>query len=653
MPENPEQTKPAGHRREFLFDCLHLITLVGFAVAQPLLEVLKQGATFFVARDSEAVDILVLGIGLALLLPLPLMLIEGVFALAGRFVRRSLHLLFVAALAALALLPLLKRVDDAGGWIVPAAMVGGAIIAFGYVRLGPIRSLLTALSPAPVLFVAMFFFHPPISKLLGMGTEEEVRVIASDSNTPVVMLVLDEFPITSLVTEDWAIDAELFPNFARLASKSTWFRNASANHNSTELAVPAILTGMMPTEPERLPIEADHPRNLFKLLSGSHRLNVWETQTGLSGSDSNAEFGPAFPFRNRMTSLADDLIVVYAHIVLPAELAVKLPPIETNWGGFRGGDPDDLGTTAEKQTTGAVEKKEKPEVGKSTKPHGAKRSFKSRTDVARGFIESLEASERPTLNFLHILLPHSPWKSLPTGQHYTYKDRRSPGRTKKNVWGEDESLTALAYQRHLLQLGHLDSLLGELIDRLEEQGMYERSLFVLTADHGCCFRPNEPVRGAHGSMTSVRDILHIPFFVKRPYQEEGGVSDRDVQAVDTLPTIADALDIELTWELDGRSAFDSSSPARSEKVIYYRALGTKPLVVPSTMPSDWPPLDRKLELFGSQPGWAGVYAMGSSPESSVAQRANSRRCQPCKRRWKWSTRSASIRWTRKRTPFPR
>src|SRR5215204_6513879 len=63
---------------------------------------------------------------------------------------------------------------------------------------------------------------------------------------PIVVVVFDEFPTDSLTVPGGALDGERYPNFARLAATSTWFRNASTVYDSTFKAVPAILDGQRP-----------------------------------------------------------------------------------------------------------------------------------------------------------------------------------------------------------------------------------------------------------------------------------------------------------------------------------------------------------------------------------------------------------------------
>ena len=82
---------------------------------------------------------------------------------------------------------------------------------------------------------------------------------------PVVMLVMDEFPVDALLRADGNIDAKRFPNFAELAQTGTWYRNASTVHDSTTKAIPAILDGKLPRAATR-PTFLGHPRSVYDLF---------------------------------------------------------------------------------------------------------------------------------------------------------------------------------------------------------------------------------------------------------------------------------------------------------------------------------------------------------------------------------------------------
>ena len=113
------------------------------------------------------------------------------------------------------------------------------------------RSFLTVLAPAPLVFLVLFLFASPVSEFV-LPDEAEARA-ASTSSEQVVLLVFDELTSTSLLDERMEVDAERYPNFAALAEDSTWFRNAATVDAWTVNAVPTILTGVYP-EHGRLPI---------------------------------------------------------------------------------------------------------------------------------------------------------------------------------------------------------------------------------------------------------------------------------------------------------------------------------------------------------------------------------------------------------------
>jgi hypothetical protein len=82
---------------------------------------------------------------------------------------------------------------------------------------------------------------------------------------PVVVLIFDEFPTESLLGPDGKIDAERYPNFARLASISTWFRNSTTVYDATPRAVPAIMDARLPFKGER-PDTRDHRHSVYTLF---------------------------------------------------------------------------------------------------------------------------------------------------------------------------------------------------------------------------------------------------------------------------------------------------------------------------------------------------------------------------------------------------
>jgi hypothetical protein len=82
---------------------------------------------------------------------------------------------------------------------------------------------------------------------------------------PVIVVIFDEFPTDDLLRPDGKIDAQRFPNFARLAEMSTWFPNAYTVYDSTFKAVPGILDATLP-ERGTAPDVRDHQPSVYHLM---------------------------------------------------------------------------------------------------------------------------------------------------------------------------------------------------------------------------------------------------------------------------------------------------------------------------------------------------------------------------------------------------
>jgi hypothetical protein len=558
------QTK---RKREFLSDALHIFTLFGFALAQPLFAPLSENATFFVAQYSRPVDIVSLVIFLCVLVPAFFVLLEAAAGLLGLRCRKGFHHFFAACLVAAAALPVLKRLPGAPGIALVALSAAlGALFAVAYVRFGKVRFYLTLISPSILLFPALFLFNSPVHKLVfpekaPLPTHGEIH-----SDIPVVMVVFDEMPVTSLMDEDRLIDPFRYPNFAALAGDSTWYRNATTVGDGTDLAVPAILTGMYP-DPDLLPSSFDYPQNLFTLLGDAYNLNVREHTTHMC-PEHLCKSIVSHKFTKRMFFLLTDVAVIYANIIIPKDLYGQLPGIANKWNNFN----DD------------------------------KAGIIDRVVIFKQFTDSIKPNKKPTLNFLHVSFPHRPFKYLPSGKHYTTMMTAS-----LTTWSDDEFAVTMELQHHLLQLGYADKLLGELLEKLKGIDLYDRSLIVVTADHGISFRAGGHPRSI--SSTTYQDIIPVPLIIKKPFQKAPVVDDRNVESVDILPTLADFLDAKVPWETDGHSMLSPSFTERKMKVAYSKKKKDKFVFGPS-IDEKYDTLKRKLNLFGSGSEPDGLYKIG-------------------------------------------
>jgi len=511
---------------------LHLAGLWALAFAQPLFDLLGRNAEFFVARGSTTGDILLLAFGYALAPPLlGAGLVWGLGRIRPQFGWGAM-LVLVALIVAAFLLPPAGDVLGGSALAIPVALLGGAGAAALYARASGVRTFVTVLTPAPVIVLLLFLLFSPVRGLLFGSAAGSAVAGPSRSTVPIVHVVLDELPQSTLADADGSIDAELFPNFARLARESTWYRNATTVNDLTAAAVPAQLTGEQP-RPNSLPTTRDHPRSLFTLFERSHELTVIEPITALCPERLCGDVRPAA--LDRLRSLESDLEIVVAHLLLPADLRERLPAVDRVWEGFEGGSVTDSG---ELQRFGNLRSDVLARL--------------ARDDATAGFeraIGSLERrGSRPPLLFLHSTLPHGPWRYLPDGRRYTTDGYEYPGLGSEG-WTGPQWQVDQGFQRHVLQVQYVDRLLGRLLDALRARDLFDDAVIVVTADHGVAFMTGQPRRPANRANVGV--IAPVPFFVKLPGQRDGRVDDRAVRTIDVLPTIAKAAGVKLPWKADG------------------------------------------------------------------------------------------------------
>lgn len=522
--------------------------ICAFALAQPVFELLASDPTFFVVRRSERIDLWLLVI--ALLLPVPIVL-AGVVWLVTKLSDKAgnaVYLTILAGLVCLITLPLFKTIEswpDTAVWLSAAA--AGALFAGLYSRAHWARQFVSLAAIALLLFPWLFLYQTsaafPAQSALFEGEAK--------STTPVTLLVLDELSSTTLMDPNRQIDAVRYPNLAEFAAQSHWFRNATTVADSTTDAVPAIFTGKFPGKysgsEKPMPINSQMPLNLFTFLHRSHNVNAVESVTWLCHAQICG--GEKTGLAERLSFLLNDTLYIYLQIVLPRQAAKHFPSISQTWAHFNEDNENEVIDQAE--------------MGNEI----LKASLTDDTKKFNAFIDSIvpasESSSRPTANILHIVFPHLPYQHLPSGQKYNSKGREPGLEMVTGAWADDEWAVRQHYQRYLLQLQYLDKLIGRLMNRLKTSGLYDASLIALVSDHGVSFRPGTFRRRL--TPENYTDILPVLFMAKLPFQKNASVTDRNVETIDVLPTIAEGLGLTLPFTVDGNSALSTQRPARKTK----------------------------------------------------------------------------------------
>ena len=336
---------------------------------------------------------------------------------------------------------------------------------------------------------------------------------------------------------------------------STWFRNTTTLSASTTVAVPGDPDRATPKK-GALPIAQDYPNNLFTLLGKRYRMKVDRGADRLCPRRLCKRKQPRTPE-------APLLALLGRARRLPA------PDRAADARAAAACDRRVVGQTSARTPATELERAgdELPKVNLKTFYIGRVQ----RLQPLRGVVPA-PARRPPTLDFLHVLFPHTPWLYLPDGRVRAVASRARPGRTGERWWSAQ--LAEQAWQRHLLQVGYTDRLLGTFIDRLHATGLWDKALVVVTADHGISFRggdlrrdPSKTNLGRPRVHPAVRQAAR-----DRPGPWSSTGTSRRRTSSRRSPSV---LGVKIPWKTTGRSALaggpGSSTVKRAERHAPYAA----------------------------------------------------------------------------------
>ena len=126
-------------------------------------------------------------------------------------------------------------------------------------------------------------------------------------------------------------------------------------------------------------------------------------------------------------------------------------------------------------------------------------------------------------------------------------------------------------------LATIDEDVGTLVEHLRQRGILDRTLLIVTSDHG-------ENLGDHGLMShaySLHDtLLHVPLLIRYPERFPAGLRvPHQVQLTDLFPTVLDVLQLDLPpvrRELQGVSLLAPEPAVPEARLAYAEMLGPHP-----------------------------------------------------------------------------
>jgi arylsulfatase A-like enzyme len=223
---------------------------------------------------------------------------------------------------------------------------------------------------------------------------------------------------------------------------------------------------------------------------------------------------------------------------------------------------------------------------------------RSASSVTQSVISHLKAwsSRQPLFLFAHYFDPHKPFDPpAPYDTMYRWEGAESVSSDKHitvnypcphALSDEHWQLSKQAALGYAGEISYMDHHLGKLLDYVQQKGILDDAILVVTSDHGENFWEHMPYFH-HGTSTH-QTSMHAVCMIRLPDAAHGGtIVNQPLSSIDILPTVLAYLHLPAPDGIDGRP-FDLHNCAASigDRVIYGQATLTSPWKAPAVA-SGW------------------------------------------------------------------
>jgi arylsulfatase A-like enzyme len=379
----------------------------------------------------------------------------------------------------------------------------------------------------------------------------------------VLVLVFDAMSATNLSL--YGYPRHNTPNFERLANRATVFHRHYAGGSFTSPGTASLLTGVYPWTHRAF--------HLYGTVSpDAQELNFFhqfpnETYTKLSFTHNDLVSALLHQFDADIDQLKDiaDLSLYYedflAENVLEKDYTAALQAESVITRGPRGNEvqrPSSvLFSLFFKNWRTETQIRLKKQYEKDF-PLGLPSSNGSRVlykledaiDWVREQVGSYAGQQsQPFAGYFHFLPPHEPYAPRRDFRGM-FKDDFIPPVKPEHFFTQGVSRLKTLPKRRLYDeyIAYADAEFGRLLDTLEEKGLLDNTILVVTADHGEMFE-----RGIleHMTPTLYEPLIHVPLIISRPGQNQRLDVHTPTSCVDVVPTLLKTAGLPIPAGYEG------------------------------------------------------------------------------------------------------
>ena len=207
------------------------VGLWSLAITKPCFDAISSGPETLTQSGAGWIDIAVLILIVAVAIPTMVVAVIGMIWLQSPALNEKLYAGCLGVLAGLIIW------QDLGGIDVVlirygVSLAAGILFAYSYLRFEFIQNFALVLVVAAPVVIFLFVYSYPVKNELSSG-QSPTNLGRASGASPIIVVVLDELSAPYLESSDGQIDEKLYPNFAKLADESTWYRNAFSAADAT------------------------------------------------------------------------------------------------------------------------------------------------------------------------------------------------------------------------------------------------------------------------------------------------------------------------------------------------------------------------------------------------------------------------------------
>lgn len=200
--------------------------------------------------------------------------------------------------------------------------------------------------------------------------------------------------------------------------------------------------------------------------------------------------------------------------------------------------------------------------------------------AVKDLIKAKKEESKPFFIWIHYMDVHGPY--LP---YLTYKENKPlsyPETVAKSFPGFLQSRFFKKIARRFVKkylgktvdlydqgIKYVDEKIGELLDFLKKENIYQNSVICLAGDHGDEFMEHN--EASHNNKL-YNELLHVPLLIKKPGAGHQTL-DKKVSLIDLAPTLCDLIDVKADSSFKGKNLFGSQSSELFHQAISPKAKG--------------------------------------------------------------------------------